>query len=79
MPPPTLCTGFRHDTPAECNRGIPQHLLLADPTASILFELFRQAAVYADRILKREKPADLPEQLPTKFEMTAENRTAKTP
>ncbi len=42
-----------------------------------LVDQFRQAAGYVDRILKGEKPADLPVQAPTKYETVLNLKTAK--
>jgi putative ABC transport system substrate-binding protein len=40
-------------------------------------DTFRRAATYVDRILRGAKPAELPVQLPTKFEMAVNLKTAK--
>jgi putative ABC transport system substrate-binding protein len=49
--------------------------LISYGTSSL--DLFRRAATYVDRILHGAKPADLPVQLPTKFDLAINLKTAK--
>jgi putative tryptophan/tyrosine transport system substrate-binding protein len=42
-----------------------------------LVDQFRQAATYADRILRGEKPADMPVQAPAKYDLVINLKTAK--
>ena len=41
------------------------------------YDLFRRAASYVDRILRGERPSELPVQQPTKFEFAVNVKTAK--
>jgi len=67
----------RHRLPAIYEQGV----FIADgglmSFAPNLIDQFRRAAGYVDRILKGEKPADLPVQVPTKYELLINLKTAK--
>ena len=63
---------FRRST-----RGVSLLKLVGCSLTEVCRAMFRTAATYVDRILKGEKPADLPVQAPTKYELVVNLKTAK--
>ena len=84
-PDPTMNTYRRQIAEIAARRRLPaiyslRHTVVEGGLMSYgvdIPELFRQAAAYIDLILKGTKPADLPVQRPTKFEMAINGNTAK--
>jgi ABC-type uncharacterized transport system substrate-binding protein len=72
-----IALAARHKLPAIYYR---RHFVAKGGLISYGYDLFdqcRRAAGYVDRILKGEKPADLPVQAPTKYELVINLKTAK--
>jgi ABC-type uncharacterized transport system substrate-binding protein len=68
---------MRH--PGQCNPGFCSAIAhqLRYQASQCLVDAFRSGAAYVDRILKGEKPGDLPVQASTKYELTINLKTAK--
>ena len=74
---PIISAAARNNVPAVYNFSVfaRDGGLLSYGTDPV--DIYRRAATYADRILRGEKPGDLPVQFPTKFEMAVNLKTAK--
>ena len=74
---PLIALAARHRLPAIYavrGQAVDGGLLSYGPD---LVDLYRRAAGYVDRILRGEKPSDLPVQAPTKYELVINLKTAK--
>ena len=67
----------RHNCPRSIPNVFPSAAAAWSPMGPITSTEYRRAAGYVDRVLKGEKPADLPVQAPTKYEIVVNLKTAK--
>jgi putative ABC transport system substrate-binding protein len=72
-----IARAARHRLPAVYANGIFSKSGGLLSYSASLVDAYRKAASYVDRILKGTKPADLPVQTPTKFELIINMKTAK--
>ena len=72
-----IALAARHRLPAVYNNRLYGELGGLICYGTDFLDQFRRAAGYVDRILKGEKPADLPVQTPTKYELVINLKTAK--
>ncbi len=72
----TLLSGMPVPLAVKATSTLP--ILFGSSYGPNLNDMMRQAAGYADRILKGVKPAELPVQQPTSFELIINMKTAKT-
>ncbi|MGH8629993.1 MAG: ABC transporter substrate-binding protein [Burkholderiales bacterium] len=74
---PAISLALKHRLPSvSATKAFPDAGGLMSYAASTT-EIYRDTAVYVDKILKGAKPADLPVQQPTKFELVVNLKTAK--
>jgi len=75
--PGTIELGARHRLPVMVTQRADVEAGGLMSYAADAVELFRRTAMYVDRILKGAKPGELPVELPTRFELVINLKTAK--
>jgi putative ABC transport system substrate-binding protein len=69
--------GLKSQLPTICGLAQYAHAGAFMSYGANLDDMFRQAALYIDKILKGTQPADLPVEQPTRFELVVNLKTAK--